>query len=115
LLTEDNPTGIVLGQATVDFHFNSISPVQVVSYDDGTYSASGIFAGNSVRLTSTTSDITVNAPIGTDGTLLFSTPTRTVINDQVYTGAGYANDGTIKIGAGAILKSSAISPTRAAC
>jgi hypothetical protein len=115
LLTEDNPPGIVLGQATVDFHFNSISPVQVVSYDDGTYSASGIFAGNSVRLTSTTSDITVNAPIGTDGTLLFSTPTRTVINDQVYTGAGYANDGTIKIGAGAILKSSAISPTRAAC
>lgn len=100
LLTGANPTGIVLGQAAGDFRFNSTSPIQVVSYDDGTYSASGIFAGNSVHLTSTTSDITVNAPIGTDGTLLFSTPTRTVINGQVYTGAGYANDGTIKIGAG---------------
>lgn len=100
LLTEANPVGVVLGQAATDFHFNSVSPVQVVSYDDGTWAYSGIFAGNSVHLTSSASDITVNAPIGTDGALMFSTPTRTVINDQVYTGAGYANDGTIKIGAG---------------
>lgn len=100
ILTQGNPTGVLLGQAGGDFHFTSTSPVQVVSYDDGTLAYSGIFAGNSVQLTSTTGDITVNAPIGANGGLMFSTPTRTVINDQVFSVGNYTNDGTIRIGAG---------------
>ncbi len=99
-LTEANPTGVVLGQAGGNFHFNSTSPIQVVSYDDGNYAYSGIDAGNNLSLTSTTSDITINAPVWAGGSLDLNTPTRTVINSAVYTGSSYANDGIIKVGAG---------------
>lgn len=100
LLTEANPTGVVLGQAGVDFHFNSVSPIEVISYNDGIYAFSGIYAGNDLSLTSSTGDIVVNAPVSANGELVFSTPTLTMINSLAYTGSSYVNDGTIEVGMG---------------